>query len=310
MTKNEFERKVADFFTSHEISRYALSSWSEDDIRHHKYYCYLKKCVIDYRERNIHEPLNELLKFLANKENKKYLAEKLMDSPVQERGECWSSGNHEYLLRSLIVEVLRRSAGMVNNVESHKEDHCLLPSYDWLDIQFELRSPTKVLFFKNEAHTIASGHMGAVKGRPDRRRVKGEYFRETGSYEFHAELVNAFHISTTLNGFIKRINNAIKTHTVSGKEILAADIATNYVITGIATSDKYGINLFRRHHIKPAYENINELCDNARQRVLEYDGLDDTASVSSIESDQSATAEEELAIEEEETLNAISRLFK
>ena len=309
MTKNEFERKVSDFFISDEISRYHLSREGDSEIGYHKYYCYLKKCVIDCRERNILEPLNELLRFLDNKENKKYVAEKLMDPSLQEAGECWSSGNHEYLLRSLIIDVLQRSAGMVGGIESHKEDYCLLPSYDWLDIQFEIRSPTKALFFKNNADTIASGHIGAVKGRPDGKRVKGEYFRVTGSEEFHTDLINAFYASTTLNGFIKRINNAVKEHTISGKRIPAADTDTNYVITGIATSDKYSINLFRRHHIKPAYKNINELCDNAKQRVLEFDGLEDTASISSIESDRSATAEEEYALEEEETLNAIARLF-
>src|SRR5262249_48891261 len=137
--------------------------------------------------------LTEIIAFLEDKgkygtakkktTNKEWLADKLIDPSEKEQDELWGSGEHEWLLRSLIVEVLKRSAGMYAKIKSHEEDYCLLPAYDWLTVQSELRSKTKYIFFKNPRNTIESGHAGAVKKDPAKRG-----FETKGSPGFHEKL--------------------------------------------------------------------------------------------------------------------------
>lgn len=102
---------------------------------------------MDYQRGNPYELLQliyflETPKQLQFKEtHKAWLSQKLLDRCTTERGQIWRSGSHEWLLRSIIVDVLKRSAGMVCGVES--ETTCLDGiNLDWLFVQAFLRSPT------------------------------------------------------------------------------------------------------------------------------------------------------------------------
>lgn len=310
MTQAELEAKVNAFFESEAKHKYEMDHESENPIGDHPYYCYLKKCVIDYREFNDEVPLRELLKFLSIKANVRFLAGKLMDKAVRKVGEYWSSGKHEYLLRSLIVDVLRRSAGMVEGVESHKEGYCMLPPFDWLDVQHELRTNTKTLFPMSSDNTITVGHVGAVKSSLEPGKGRFRIGSMSGKGPFHTALVEAFHVSKSIGGFLRRVKNIIRTQQLSGKRELSAASTPSYLVDGSPTNNALRVNLFRVRSIRPDYEATKMTAECLKMRAFEYD--DETASVSSVDTTAEEAAgwrQEAQEYEEARILRAAARLF-
>ncbi|MFX5130545.1 hypothetical protein ABTC50_20475, partial [Acinetobacter baumannii] len=73
-----------------------------------KTYLYLRTCVLEYRENN-KDPLLSLIRFLeADQKNKEWFAKKLLDPSEKAEDEKWGSGQHEWLERCLIIDVLKR----------------------------------------------------------------------------------------------------------------------------------------------------------------------------------------------------------
>lgn len=282
------EIKIDDdyYFIDQEISSAELNSskW--------RTYLYLRKCVLDYR-RGVSVELLQVINFLtANTANKKWLAEKLLDKARKGTLEFWGSGSHEWLERSLIVDVLRRSAGMVAGVQAETDFQNGQVNIDWLYIQAQLRSPTKYLFFKLPSGSIKEGHVGAVKPK-----LYEAGFSSKGSPAFHKKLEEAFFASTTLAGFIIRIHNIFKLDVVSGKKSLNPDAVTRYVVDSSTTSDAASINAFRLTRLRMAgYNPTNALMKQLTQQAADLDGY----SVSPVNSESSdgveAKADTELNI--------------
>jgi hypothetical protein len=223
-----------------------------------KTYLYLRSCVLDYQGGNPYELL-QLIYFLETprqmqfkETNKAWLTKKLLDTDTLETGDIWSSGSHEWLLRSLIVDVLKRSAGMVAGVEP--ETTCLDGiNVDWLFVQAFLRSPTKYLFFKLPTNSIAEGHVGAIKG-------SGGTFKSMGSPQFHNQLTMAFNESHHITSFIIRARNILVKNTISGKKTIAVASEARQLVDGTVTTDERKIDIFRRTKLKDkGYLPINTL---------------------------------------------------
>lgn len=217
-----------------------------------KTYLYLKKCVNEYRAGQKSE-LRRVLTFLEDKTNKTWFAKRLLDPAIKKRGDSWGSGNHEWLERSLIVHVIRRSAGMEKGVECETDYGCIAAEIDWLYLQAVIRSPTKYIFFKNRKRTIRCGHIGAVK-----KDLGKSGFSTEGSPLFHRELKEVFLESRTIIGFLRRLDYIFKTTLVSGKKPLRPDLDSRFVVDGSSTSDEKKINRFRKKQLKPkGYEPFN-----------------------------------------------------
>jgi len=222
-----------------------------------KTYLFLRKCVLDYRAGNKDELLN-VLQFLETNKNKTWLAKRLLDPNRKMAEEQWGTSQHEWIERSLIVEVLKRSAGMVEGVECETEFGCIAEELDWIYLQAVLRSSTKYIFFKNEQESIEAGHVGAVK-----KDLKKRGFVTEGSYNFHGELKRAFLESVTIAGCLIRINNIFKTAVYSGKKHISPSKKEHHVVDGTYTSDSEGIDDFRVHKLRPeGYNPFNEILSN------------------------------------------------
>lgn len=251
-----------------------------------KTYIYLRKCVLDYHAGNKAE-LDNMLDFL--KENKKWLAGRLLDDPTQADDEEWGSGMHEWLERCLIVDVLKRSAGMVEGVEDQVELEDNLGSIDWLYIQAFIRSPTKYIFFRNDEYAIETGHPGAVK--PD---LSKSGFASKGSSGFHRGLENAFYESDTIEGFLKRIRNIFKLELYSGKKYIESSPNKKYLVDGTCTQNEGAVNTFRRGSLRPAGYNIfKELVSDTLYLVTDGgDNEQEDISEASSETTESETDQE------------------
>lgn len=252
LTRDDFSARIANIHTNVRLDEhyYGITRYDifKPSLQKWKTYIYLRKCVLDYRNGTPGELLQvihflETPKLPGEKEsNKQWLSEKLIDRAKSEAGELWTSGSHEWLLRSLIVDVLKRSAGMIAGVES--ETTCTDGiRVDWLYVQAFLRSPTKFLFFKLPSNSIAEGHKGAVKD------INGA-FKTTGSPNFHEKLVEAFKDSHHITSFIIRARNIFIESTVSGKKHISADTQRRLVVDGTETTDERRMDFFRRTKLK------------------------------------------------------------
>lgn len=282
------ERKY--YYLNYELGREELNSqkW--------KTYIFLRKVVLEYRKGRQDELLS-VLAFLKVSKNKTWLAKKLLDSSTKAgEEEKWGSGQHEWLERCLIIDVIKRSAGMVEGVQSETEMGCVFEDFDWLYIQAKLRMPTKYIFLKNDENTIQTGHPGAVK--PDLTK-KG--FATQGSYHFHKSLEEAFKESTTIGGYLKRIQNIFREAVFSGKKHIQPAEQVRYIVDGSPTTDEKAINDFRKRKLrKEGYEPFTEemlrLIDCSTEcggKEIE-DDVESIASESSDEDTESYSTESEV----------------
>ena len=195
---------------------------------------------MDYRAGK-KEELEGILRFLESAKDREWFTRKLLDKPIQNEGDLWGSGAHEWMGRCLIIQVLERSAGMVDGVEAETGIGCTAPDYDWLYYHATIRSNTKYVLFKNNNETIENGHVGAVKP------IKCESgFACMGSPGFHHQLADAFDDSKTIEGWLKRIENIFKQTLYSGKKKIHESETKKYLIDGTRTSNLTEIGLFRK----------------------------------------------------------------
>ena len=262
-----------------------------------KNYLYLRKCVLDYRSGTTNE-LVGLINFLEHSgPNKTWLAKRLLDPSQAHEGEYWGTGNHEWLERHLIIEVLKRSAGMVRGVEAESSGH------DWLYIQAILRSPIKYILFKNEDNTIESGHIASLKEDLD----KNTFYTDYQCPAFHKLLATAFYESNTIEGFLKRIRNIFKSRVVSGKKKIAASENTKYLVDGSSTSNLTSLSLFRHKQLFPNGYNVfkdlinteinhvtnNGRCEQERISEITSDTTENTTIYSDTDSDITSSSYDE-----------------
>jgi hypothetical protein len=272
-------------------------------------YIYLKKCLIDYeRIKNPNKNNAELIRLIefleASNANKSWFAKKLLDSPEQAEDEVWATGQHEWLERCLIVDVLKRSAGMTDDVEADAGYGCILGQIDWLFLQAELRSPTKYIFFKNEDECLRFGHLGAVKSRIGKGNTG---IQTTGSPGFHEKLAEAFFESTKIASFIRRVKKIIKEEMVSGKKPLSPDVKRNYIVDGTRTDDENGVNEFRRDKLLPeGHRKTAQKIENLFDFATRGGDVPDDISASTVDTD---TTEDDISDHFDEDDDALEADF-
>lgn len=256
---------------------------SENEINTPKWktYLYLRKCVLDFR-RGKPQEFNSLIAFLEkNNDNKEWLAGKLLDPSQKSVSDKWGSGNHEWLERCLIIDVLKRSAGLVVDVEPETSLKDANKNIDWLYVQARLRSDTKYILFKNEEQSIQYGHPGAVK-----LKITAKGFCSKGSPGFHHLLVAAFRESTSLAGFITRANNIFKQGVISGKKKINADGKKRVLVDGSNTNEQDKVEAFRKEKLKPmGYSVTNQMFKRLMHVTTQY--RDEPCSVSPVDSENS-----------------------
>lgn len=250
-----------------------------------KTYLYLRKCVLEYR-RGDRTELEKILEFLSSQTNKTWLTERLLDHTLQTEKELWTTSKHEWLLRSLIVDVIERSAGMVEGIECETPFGCTVGEgdIDWLYVQAVLRSPNKYIFFKNKEYAIHTGHVGAVKN------IHTNKFEFKGSPAFHQELKKAFFESTTIRGFLKRVGNIFRQAIFSGKKQILPDymFGDRYVVDGSSTANERQINLFRRNKLRPeGYEPFRGLLGDLIDFTIYYGNEKNVEQVEEVDSENS-----------------------
>jgi len=286
MTKERFQRRIEKIIDHVDIdSDFFAGLTDSPDWKPYqkkwKTYVYLKKCILDYREKLPHEELTLIINFLeANSENKKWLANQLVDPSERLEDERWGAGNHEWLERSLIIDVLKRSAGMVEGVEHTKELGCIWGEIDWLDVQACCRTSTKYIFFKKlttedlPKQHIFSGHPGAVK-----RTLFGKGFAQQGSGKFHQGLIQDFKTSKTLLEFIKHLINTYRRWLLSGRKKLNAANEKRYVIDGTSNTDIENLETFRKNKLKPAYLYMKRMFEDLYMLTSENGEADENSIV-------------------------------
>lgn len=225
----------------------------EPDFRQKKWraYLYLERALYRYRKGHCEELL-DIIKFLeCSTANKQWLAKLLLDPAKKNSDEKWGSGMHEWLERSLIIDVLKRSAGMVEGVDPLFDRDSIWGYTDWLLLQASFRTATKWLFFRSEDHSIESGHAGAVKGN-----IKKAGFSTVKSASFHHRLERAFDRSLTVNGFVRRCSHILKENCYSGAKRINPSSSKRYVVDGTATNDARKIKKFGVFQLRDAAEEI------------------------------------------------------
>jgi hypothetical protein len=249
-----------------------------------KNYLYLRYCVLNYKAGK-KEELNALLDFLKDDKQRTWLTGRLCDKAVTGENEQWGTSSHEWLERCLIIDVLKRSAGMVEGVESETDFGCIAADFDWLYLQAVIRSPTKYAFFKNDNNTIESGHPGAVKKNLSRRGFSSE-----GSPGFHQKLKDAFDESRTIEGFLKRIRNIFKLSLYSGKKKIKPSENNRYLCDGSKTTELSELSLFRHNKLYPdGYNKFKKILNDSIDFSTHYGDhvQEDISEVSSETTDES-----------------------
>lgn len=307
LTQSKVADKIKNILKTVDLSAgyYGIAGELTDGELHSKKwktYIYLRKCVLEYRNGDQQELL-DLLSFLENKNNKTWLAKQLLDKSYKEtKDEKWGSGQHEWLERCLIVDVLKRSAGMVPDVEAQTDLGCIWEDIDWLYVQAMLRSPTKYIFFKNADYAIEEGHCGAVK-----KTLKNTGFCSKGSPHFHEQLVQAFYDSKALSTFIKKVHNIFKTELISGKKKINASEQKRVLVDGTETKDEKAVNAFRKQRLRPQGYDSTNMTLSVLLDVTTKHGDIDVDDITLVDSDSDDDAQENEEFEEFEEKKAESK---
>ncbi|MFC1617088.1 hypothetical protein ACFL2K_02610 [Candidatus Margulisiibacteriota bacterium] len=215
-------------------------------------YRFLERCAREARNKLHFQPVKEVLRFLSNHADYNWLKKILLDKPVKGNNEQWTSGNHEWLLRSLIIDVVKRSAKMIKGIQSHAKSIGNLKEIDWLTIQANLRTPTKYLTYKNPQFSIKSGHCGAVK-RWNNNKKKWVFSTANDKKGFHYLLKDAFNESKKIHGFMEKLKMILRKKTYTGREkyYVNPTKVQNKLIDGSYTNNYNQVNNFVINKIYP-----------------------------------------------------------
>ncbi len=251
-------------------------------------YIFLRRCAILYRDTYIKLHFEELIKFLSIKENKDYLKEKLRADTFLYTGDLWATGLHEWLERSQIVSALKRTAGYqatgkqthlpgVHGTIRFAEDTPLsfiFSEFNWLDIQFLIRTETKHVIFPHNIH----GHIGSVYSGLKRDRwgnfeindSKGGYKGEGQQTRwkvnnahnpifkvgFNSHVENLFNHSNTLFDFMNGLRNFYENYILHDGTVNYNLTRPIYLSDGLKTNT-HQIGFFAQEKLKKPHEMIN-----------------------------------------------------
>jgi len=231
-----------------------------------KVYIYLRRCAILYRDskREAHkQPLLDLLSFLSEKANLKWLKSKLRVEAVGLKDENWNSGLHEWLTCEKTVEAIRRTAGMVEGVEACLSE-CIWAStnssgegieyycseFNWLDMQLLLRTPNKFVIFKSDRNMIEGGHGGAVNimENPQKATVgvcKKATTHTISEAEFHDRLNCLFNSSRDVNDFFFCVHSLYEGIIFHDQTPVCASKERRYLVNGTKTDNIQQLHAFQ-----------------------------------------------------------------
>ncbi|MBA2655421.1 MAG: hypothetical protein H0U70_00350 [Tatlockia sp.] len=160
-------------------------------------YLFLRRCAILHRESHFKDSFHHLIVFLSTKDNMDYMKEKLRADAFIHTDDLWATGLHEWLERSQTLEALIRTAGypenqspfqthipcvfgMVNFPTTQTLSYFDFREFNWLDIQFLVRTETKHVIFPQNCN----GHIGAVyQGLKYNKENKVEINAKKGGYK-------------------------------------------------------------------------------------------------------------------------------
>lgn len=231
-----------------------------------KVYIYLRRCAILYRDSKseVHkQPLLDLLSFLSDKANLDWLKSKLRVKAVSLKDENWNSGLHEWLTCEKTVEAIRRTAGMVEGVQSclteciwastnssGKEIEYYCSEFNWLDMQLLLRTPNKFVIFKSDRNMIEGGHGGAVNimENPSKATVgvcKKATAHTISEAEFHDRLNCLFDLSRNVNDFFFCVHLLYEGIIFHDQTPVCASKEKRYLVNGTRTDNIEQLRAFQ-----------------------------------------------------------------
>lgn len=220
---------------------------------------YLEATVFMYRSGLNQTILPRLIQYFSQDEKgMKWLKLHLRDQARKQQDQYWPTGKHEWMPCDLILDILRRSAGMEQNIKPYiiMRNKDKLTLVDWLSIHAEMRSPIRHLYFNNPNSTISSGHTPAIRDQLDGRTWYGT--QTTGSSEFHDALRTAFYESTNPREFVRKVPHVSKQYVVSGKKHFKASKMSFFTVEGVSTKNVREINELRHDAIRPDYKKRKE----------------------------------------------------
>jgi hypothetical protein len=243
---------------SNKIRRYSIKP--QRGIDNQAVVNFLGDCVFMYRSNLNKQPLQRILDFiLDNKKAFMWLKNRIRDDAIKLPDQYWPTGKHEWLPCNLIIDVLKRSAGMEKNiipyVVNQIDNNVVI--VDWLSIHSSMRSPIQHIYFKNDNNTIDSGHTPALRDQLDGPTVTG--IQTKGSEKFHAALRFAFYSSCNPREFIRKMPHIENNHLVSGKKHLSPTKLTFFTAEGVQTNNEKAINQIRHEKIRPEYKDRKAL---------------------------------------------------
>jgi hypothetical protein len=242
------------------IKKYSLAQ--SNKIDNESVNRFLAHQVFLFRSGLNHRPLLWLLETMNNdKQLEQWLSKKLIIPAQKSQGELWKTGEHEWIPRAKLIDVLSRSAGLTHATpfvyKQGKDDVSLL---DWLSLQNQMRSPIKYMYFKQKNNLILSGHTPAIKSNPLSNSKRGEQTK--GSYHFHQKLEQAFDESTTHESSIKKAQKIALSSLYSGDEnlqsvLLGQNQQSFFSVRGIRTTEVDKL----QPHLREAAEQRNNMFD-------------------------------------------------
>lgn len=245
-----------------------------------KFYIYLRRCAILYRDTSYQQPLTNLIHFLELPEpdeqkitNYAWLKDKLRVDAVGLSGENWNSGLHEWLTCSQTLEAIKRTAGLQKEAgiqaclsecvwayrkDDNTEGEYFCSEFNWLDLQLLLRTPNKYVIFRSSVDTVENGHCGAVNtlefpvSALEGKCTKGTQNSPSES-AFHNELNTLLEQSSTINAFVIAIHNKYNVSIFhDGTRVQpVAPQNKRFLVDGTPTDDQPRLQAFQEKLVEP-----------------------------------------------------------
>lgn len=249
----------------HQISAYRIkpSDTPQDGL-----FNFLSILVMMYRTDLNKQPLDVFLQCLSEDAYlHKRVKARLRDGAERGSGECWASGNHEWLPCHLIKDILARSAGMHKGYESFvlQQHDNAVEIMDWLKLHRDLRTKVKSLYFLNAEQTIASGHVPAVRDKLDGHPNEGS--KTEGTRAYHNQLVRSFNKNKTLRDFVRDCRHIEKAFLVRGKKRIKASTHSFFTVEGRRTDRQSSMSELRHATVKTAYRRRKALMQSLEHKT-------------------------------------------
>jgi len=272
----------------------------KDRIKLFRFYVFLRSVVIIYRDPRTDMPVrnqcDSIIKFIIHSQNDDWFKRKLRVMAFAETGENWKSGLHEWLACSLTSTAIMRAAGLTLEVEpclneckwawiesDGTEQDYPLPEFNWLDLQFLLRTPTKYMMFSH----LQSGHVRSVNQReipPAGRGNPGFLTRgNKGEFGLEATLETILNESTNIKDFVRRVYEKYKIDIFHDYTIINPTPNQNFLVDGTPTNDFNRLFTFQKKYLAEPHRSLRRSCADImiHHHIDHSPVLDNTANNSS-----------------------------